>query len=77
MVTKINLAMPLYKNFKALTFSSYTAFLSLLLMPEMKIAMLANLFGAISRLSEDRGLRIKVNMLSLFIMFKDYRAVII
>ena len=75
-VTKISRAIPLYKNFKAFTFSSFPASLSVLLMPEMKIAIFANLLGAMSRQSADRGLRMRVNMLSLFIMFKDSLAVI-
>lgn len=42
----------------------------------MKMEIFANLLGAISKLSFERGLRIKVKILSLFIMFKDYLAVI-
>ncbi len=60
----------------AFTFYNLKLEVSELLMPEIKMAMLANLLGAISRLSEDLGLRIRVKMLSLLIMLSDYRAVI-
>jgi hypothetical protein len=42
----------------------------------MKMAMFANWLGAMSRLSVDLGFLIKVKILSLWIMFRDYRAVI-
>lgn len=44
--------------------------------PDMKMAMLANWLGAMSKLYAERGLRINVKMLSLLTMFNDSRAVI-
>jgi hypothetical protein len=44
-------------------------------MPEIKMAMCANLPGAMSRLSEERGFLMRVKMLSLLTMLRDSRAV--
>ena len=41
----------------------------------MKIAILANLLGAMSRLSTDLAFRMSANMLSLLTIFKDSLAV--
>ncbi len=44
-------------------------------MPDMKMARCANFPGAMSRLSEERGFRIRVKMLSLLSILRESRAV--
>lgn len=60
----------------ARTFYKVAASLSELFTPEMKMAIFPNWLGAMSKLSEERGFRIKVKMFSLFIMLRESRAVI-
>ena len=62
-------------NFIARTFYLSKLSLSALFIPEMKMAILANLLGAISKLSHDLGFLIRVKMLSLWIMFRESLAV--
>jgi hypothetical protein len=59
----------------AFTFYKKAAFSSELLMPDIKMAICANLPGAISRLSEDLGFLMRVKMLSLCIILSDSLAV--
>ena len=46
-------------------------------MPEINMAICANLPGAMSKLSEERGFLMSVKMLSLLSILRDSRAVII